>query len=266
MDTVRLGFIGGCHIAGYLVENSTSFVEHLDHYFSPCEIQKRPYIKIEKLPKLIRPITTVWADVVFLQLGNFEFSASWKQILETTVGIPALLRPDISRRQQSAGSLSSASAGNCAVSTSSVSDSRTQQQAGLEDSVSERLNGMKVALGSLLYVVTWFLWPRYRQPLDALNQLIARSPQSTFVCMTPFPCLSRTHNVLRKVGGWIMKNRLTAQPNLQWVDTHELLGGKAGLFTDGVHLNAEGHKVLADHLWEVCRMRHEVVPALRTGF
>ena len=258
MSILQLTFVGGCHVAGYLVEHSASFVNHLEQRLAPCVVLMRPYAKIEKLAQLLDPLVKTKSDYVFLQLGNFEFSASWTQILKSTLGrVPP--RTSLLARAQGAGS---ASGGSSLVQTSNVNPQSVSAQliAGV-DSPQEELQSSKVLVGSLLYWVSWVLMRKYRKQFHYLNQLIRNNPQTIFVCMTPFPCLPATHNKLRRLGGRIMRHRLWGAANLRWVDTHEILDGQPGIFADGVHLNSEGHRLLADHLCTVCTVSYAKVPA-----
>lgn len=244
MDKSVLTFIGGCHVAGYLVEKSTSFVDHLNGFFAPQRVHRMAYAKIEDLTQLLEDSQTTEATVVFLQLGNFEFSASWKQILATTTGLPAWV-PNVSAKSKG---LRAQPPGPASMASTSSHYQAYYWLAG--NPIAE---AMKTAVGAGLYVFTWLVLRKHRRQFRALNQLIAQNPRTTFVCMSPFPSTAGTHNALRRLGGWIMQQRLQARSNLRWVDTHRVLHNKTGLFgADGIHLNEYGHRVLAQHLQTVC--------------
>ena len=254
MEKLVLTFVGGCHVAGYLVGKSASFVDHLSGFFAPQQVHRLPYTKIEHLTRLIKPAHTTEAAFVFLQLGNFEFSASWKQILSTTAGLPgwgeSVLGKSKPAADQSAAPQPAATPESSAES-GAPNRSRTGGAWG-SVAVNPVAEALKTTVGAGLYVVTWLLLRKHRQQFRALNQLIALNPQTTFVCMSPFPSTAGTHNLLRRLGGWIMRQRLHNRPNLRWVDTHRVLRDKQRLFADGTHLNESGHRVLAQHLQSVC--------------
>ncbi|MBD2766486.1 SGNH/GDSL hydrolase family protein [Hymenobacter sp. BT664] len=119
---------------------------------------------------------------------------------------------------------------------------------------------IKVLVGSTLYVLTWVVLRKYRQQFNLINQLIQENPQTTFVCISPFPAVASTHNLLRRLGGLILKHRFDATPNLRWVDSHDILRRDYAFLPDGIHLNKEGHKALADDLYAVCRPTQSLIP------
>jgi len=243
-----LGFIGGCHVAGYLVENTYSFVDHLSAFFTASQVVKVPYVRIGRLEEHVAPSHKTQSKYVFVQLGNFEFSANWMQILAMTVGVPAFAAAGWTKPSKAATptpSCTSASPVAAAVAAASGGSwfSRAARR-GAEWS--------KVTIGGILYILTWVLMRKHRQQFHLLNRVIKQNPQSTFVCLSPFPCAAGTHNLLRRLGGRILKHRFDAHPNVRWVDTHRVLKGKRVFFADGIHLNEQGHKTLAVHLQEVC--------------
>lgn len=249
MEKLVLTFVGGCHVAGYLVGQSHSFVDHLNTFFAPQAVHRIPYTKIAKLDSVLEPARKIESKYVFIQLGNFEFSASWKQILTTTTGLPGWVS-------------------NLRLPSKSGADVEVQLPTGIGTPAPAHpgancISGLsyarrsiqelsKAGIGGSLYLLTWLVMRKHRRQFQLLNHLIEQNPGSTFVCMSPFPCQSRTHNRLRKLGGWIMGQRLLAQPNLRWVNTHDVLKSEQNLFVDGVHLNEQGHRTLAHHLQAVC--------------
>ena len=232
-DTLVLGFIGGCHVSGYLVAEHESFVNRLRAGLGAAEILAAPHVAISHLPQHVLPTLRTRSTYVFIQLGNFEFSASWLQILKRTVGLP----PGVGCPTPAAAPPVPGPA-----PTAPISPSATRRAADMA----------KVALGSLLYVFTWVLLRRYRQPFRLINRVVRQNPHTTFLCLSPFPSAATPHNLLRRLGGQILQHRLTAYPNLRWVDTHAVLSRQHHFFADGIHLNAAGHQVLAEHLQTLC--------------
>ena len=236
-DTLVLGFIGGCHVSGYLVAEHESFVNRLRAGLGASEILAAPHVSISHLPQHVLPTLRIRLAYVFIQLGNFGFSASWLQILKrTVVGCPTPAAappvPGPGAGGDSPGSEPAAPA----------SPSATRRAADMA----------KVALGSLLYVLTWVLLCRYRQPFRLINRVVRQNPHTTFICLSPFPSAAAPHNLLRRLGGQILQHRLTAYPNLRWVDTHRVLSRQYHFLAGGIHLNATGHRVLAEHLRTLC--------------
>jgi hypothetical protein len=249
VEKLVLTFVGGCHVAGYLVEKSASFVDHLNGFFAPQLVNRMPYAKIEHLARLIGSSHETEAAFVFLQLGNFEFSASWKQILATTTGLPIRVSNGMSKLE---GVPAKPLLPAMPQEPEAIAGTGTNYKFWHQSVLKPAADTVKTLVGASLYVSTWLLLRKHRQQFHALNKLIAQNPQTTFICMSPFPSMSRTHNSLRRLGGWIMQQRLQTRSNLRWVDTHQVLQDKKSLFADGIHLNEYGHQVLAQHLRQVC--------------
>jgi hypothetical protein len=211
-----LGFIGGCHVAGYLVEDTGSFVDHLKDLFHSPEVIKVPYATISKIDKHINLTRKLRSNYVFVQLGNFEFSASWRQIIATTVGgtpeLPSFISKysKYSSRKQKTGSAaqvnSAATAQRPAVS-SEVSASPLLPTSALSFS-----DVMKVVVGGILYFTTWVLLRKHRQRFNLMNQVVRQNPETTFVCIAPLPVVAWPHNLLRRLGSFIFRQRLDASP------------------------------------------------------
>lgn len=250
-EKLVLTFVGGCHVAGYLVEKSASFVDHLNRFFAPQLVHRQPYTKIEHLSRFIEASQKTEAAYVFLQLGNFEFSASWRQILATTTGLPNWVPNGPAKLKGiHAPSLPPAMPqGSAVVANTSTSPNN---ESWYQSAVKPAAEVVKTTVGASLYISTWLFLRKHRQQFHALNKLIMQNPQTTFVCMSPFPSMAPTHNILRRLGGWLMQQRLQTSSNLHWVDTHQVLKDKKKLFVDGIHLNEYGHQVLAQHLRDVC--------------
>lgn len=249
MKKLVLGFIGGCHVAGYLAPPSSSFVDCLDQSLKPTQIHRLPYVKINRITKVIEPNQALESNFIVMQLGNFEFSASWKQIIETTVGLPSWLTPHLSKKIAK-------SAKTEAFATSENEITQTVGPASSQTTTRRFMEAIKLVIGSSLYLITWLFMRKHKQQFQLLNQVINENPQSTFVCLSPFPCASETHTKIRRLGGLIMRRRIQDRPNLHWVDTHDLLKSRSNLFVDGIHLNKKGHTILANYLQLVFNNEH----------
>lgn len=237
-----LGFIGGCHVSGHLVAEHESFVNRLQVEMGACEVISTPHVTISQLQRHILPALRTRSAYMFIQLGNFEFSASWLQIFKCTVGLPPGVARHLVRPFQPAPEPGTDWNNPGLEPTAPTNSSTTRRTADV----------VKVALGSLLYVLTWVLLRRYRQQFRLINRVVRQNPHTTFVCLSPFPSAANPHNLLRRLGGQILQHRLTAYPNLRWVDTHQVLSRQDDFLTDGIHLNATGHRVLAEHLRIMC--------------
>lgn len=233
------------------MEESASFVDHLNGFFAPQLVHRLPYTKIEHLSRFIGLSHQTEAAFVFLQLGNFEFSASWRQILATTTGLPVWV-PNGPAKLKGIHAQSLPSAMHQVTGAMANASTGTNNESWYKSAVKLAAEVVKTTVGASLYISTWLLLRKHRQQFHALNKLITQNPQTTFVCMSPFPSMARTHNVLRRLGGWIMQQRLQTRSNLHWVDTHQVLKDKKNLFADSIHLNEYGHRVLSQHLREIC--------------
>lgn len=248
LENPILSFIGGCHVAGYLVEETESFVNRLSERLGSFEVHRVPYASIGKLQRYVEPAHKTQSNYVFVQLGNFEFSASWKQILELTVGLPSGVASRLVSKLSPVP-----------LPQSFVADSAPAQEADTLAATQVTLSARKwaadvtkVLVGSGLYLLTWVLMRRHRRQFRLVNQIVEQNPQTTFLFLSPFPSAATPHNILRQLGGLILQHRFKAHPNARWVNTHKVLNRQEVFLADGIHLNAAGHQVLADHLLAVC--------------
>lgn len=236
----KLVVIGGCHVVGYLVGQENGFVQHLARQMQASAVQALPHVGIKKVDTVAASLQHSRARFVVLQLGNFEFSASWKQLLQSTLGLPKFLRRSFkSETSEVAASeltgISTEASGPAAAAT-------------VTPAVALSLSDwIRVIVGGLLYVVSWLVFRKYQKQFTELNSLIEQHPRVTFVCLSPFPALATAHNRLRRLGGWLLRRRVTQTPNLHWVDTFDTLN-REDLFLDGIHLNQQGHRVLAEQI------------------
>lgn len=239
----KLVVVGGCHVVGYLVGQENGFVQHIARRLQASAVQALPHVGIKKVDKVASSLQESRAKFVVLQLGNFEFSASWKQLLQSTLGLPKFLR-------RSGGKKSSA-ASPVPAGAEAIGEQATAEQAPghhLAPTAALTLSDwFRVVVGGVLYVVSWLIFRKYQRQISELNSLIEQHPRVTFVCLSPFPALAQAHNKLRRLGGWLLRRRVTQQPNLHWVDTFDTLN-REDLFIDGIHLNEQGHRILAEQI------------------
>ncbi len=91
----------------------------------------------------------------------------------------------------------------------------------------------------------WLVSGKHRRSFQAINAFMHSHPDTTFIFISPFPCLLAADNSLRALGGWLLRRQLATLPNCYWLDSHQLLHQRRDLFVDQSHLNAYGHQALA---------------------
>ena len=218
----RISVLGGCHVSGYPNNPAWAFPLLLRKYL-PCELVAQvPHVQFVKLPEHLAALDALQPSHVVLQLGNYEFSASLRQLLRQFSPSARLLLKKSD------------------VKVALAQDfKRTPHTVGMA-------HYPRVAAVSLLTVVLWFCSPRHRRSRRILNAYILARPATKFVFLSPFPCLAPSDNAVRRFGGWVLRNRVANLHNCQWVNSHHLLPLGPQLFADPWHLNEEGHALLAN--------------------
>ena len=186
-----------------------------------------PNLSFVQLPEHLAAIHALHPSHVVLQLGNHEFSASWRRLghqLCRAVGVqPKNKKPltDAAHPMSSAGP--------------ALPISRLAYYA-------------RVAATSLLTAALWVFSTQYRRSFRALNDCMRQHPNTAFIFLSPFPCLVPADNALRDFGGWLFRGLLADLPNRHWLDSHRVLRPDRQMFVDTSHLNEIAHRVLAHSL------------------
>lgn len=232
MKSVELFVLGGCHVAGYPVGHDQAFPVQLSELLGGRLVGEVSYLKFTHLSEHLHLIDQLHPSHVVLQLGNHEFSDSFRPLLRQLHEAIFPQRPAGAQARQLSKPLRPIAPATAPASTHFPR--ATQVRHWL------RVGGL-----SLLTALVWLLSPAHRRSFWALNACIRRHPDTDFVFLSPFPTLNPTQNSTRRLGGWLLRQRLVARPNCRWLDSHHLLRLDRQLFVDANHLNRHAHRVLA---------------------
>jgi hypothetical protein len=229
MKPVELVVLGGCHVAGYPIGASQAFPAQLSELLGGQVVGEVSYLTFTHLPEHLPLVDQRQPSHVVLQLGNHEFADSFRPLLRQLSHV-FLARPLAAARPDKP------------AKTSKNNPTATAAAAG---QASQPRHWARVAGLSLLTTLLWWVSGRHRRSFAALNACMARHPATSFVFLSPFPACNPTHNCIRHVGGWLLRQRLARRPNCHWVNSHSLLRPDKPHFVDASHLNRHAHRVLA---------------------
>lgn len=227
-----IAVLGGCHVVGYALEDEEPFSVLLTRLLEGTLARQVANVQFIHLPKHLVQLEFSRLTYVVLQLGNYEFSASFRLLLrqfKRAFNLTKSVRPS---KQPSQATTSG---------HSNVANHDVPHRNWLAEHI--RVSGL-----SLLTATLWLTSAKHRRAFRALNESIQRCPNTTFIILSPFPCLEPAANALRQFGGQLMRRRLRNQPNLHWFDSHQLLRADPCLFVDQLHLNGEAHRMVAHSL------------------
>ena len=72
--------LGGCHVAGYAISSAHAFPKLLAELHQGEVVAQVPNLSFVQLPEHLAAIHALHPSHVVLQLGNYEFSASWRRM------------------------------------------------------------------------------------------------------------------------------------------------------------------------------------------
>ncbi len=225
MKNVEIVALGGCHVTGHCVGPDKAFPALLGKLLNGQVVAQVSHLQFVNLPQHLALVGALRPSHVVLQLGNHEFSAS----------LPALLHQ--CRRAFIARPIAKKPAENAAPIGGSLAPPASPAACPAYHA--------RVAVLSLLTAALWLLSAHHRRSFRALNACMRQYPETTFVFLSPFPCLAPADNALRDFGGWLLRCRLASLPNRHWIDSHRLLRADRKLFVDSWHLNKQAHRALA---------------------
>lgn len=229
MNEPTIAVLGGCHVAGYALTDEDAFPVLLARLLNGTLVEQVANLQFIQLPKHLVLLEDLRPTHVVLQLGNYEFSASFRLLIRQFRRAFDLTPP--AKPNQSASQ-----------SASSNSSNIVSHAVPCRNWLAEHI---RVAGLGLLTATLWLTSAKHRRTFRALNESIARCPDITFILLSPFPCLEPAANTMRQFGGRLMRRRLRKQPNLCWLDSHQVLRADRELFVDQLHLNWEAHRMVA---------------------
>ena len=246
MKYATIVIMGGCHIVGYPIGAAHAFPVLLAELLDGEIVAQVPHLQFVRVPEQLAAVGTLRPSHVVFQLGNYEFSASLRHSM------------DQFKRAFGAQPTQKESGGSQSLSSSS-SAAGSAMAPGREAWPVHYY--IRVAGLSLLTAALWWLSPRHRAAFRALNEFMRQHPDTDFIFLSPFPCLDPAANALRRLGGRLLRGGLASLPNCRWLDSHRLLRPDPSLFIDQIHLNHDGHQVLAHGLAAKFPKFAEHVPA-----
>jgi hypothetical protein len=221
MAHARLVILGGCHVAGYLIDPAQAFPALLGIEV----VAQVATLQFIQLPKHLGAVKELRPSHVILQLGNYEFSASLRLLLKQYARVLGIR-------------LRAAKAGRDKAMYPVQADAPVLQAPRYG-----RVAGLGLLISGL-----WVGSALHRRAFRAVNTCMRQHPATQFIFLSPLPHLDPAVNALRRLGGWLLYRGLKRLANCHWLDSHQLLRREPALFMDQGHLNEQGHRLLAQGL------------------
>ena len=231
---MKISVLGGCHVAGYPYEVRQAFSSLLIAQLEGQVVQRVANLQFVNLPQHLLLIEALCPSHVLLQLGNYEFCASATSLLKQVYSSLGLRLTGKKKNENTVGATP--------TPRSALFPGKLLAKAKLY---------VRVGTLGLLISVLWLCSPQHCRAFRAFNVYVRQHPNTRFIFLSPFPHLDPAVNALRRLGGWLLRQRLTSAKNLHWVDSQQLIRQEHSLFYDLGHLNEEGHRYLAARLAEI---------------
>jgi hypothetical protein len=218
MSNTMIAF-GGCHVAGYKVGPENSFINVLAKSSGFECIHKAPQFQIKKSIEIREKINTHNPEIVILQLGNFEFQGSLKEILKKKI--------------------------------SSKTENDTEY--GINDNISQEVFKLPESrnikkgwlLNNFINPLIWgVLLRKNRIHLRNIQQIIRENPSTHFIVLSPMPCSKISDNIIRRKAGKWYKKLFSPLSNVTYIDLFRFIAVDKRYFIDPAHLNTTGHRIL----------------------
>jgi len=207
--------IGGCHVSGFGAEGSPSFIDIVESNLNlKCKLKKTMF-QLKNVTELESILDCYCSDLVFLQVGNYEFDGSIKTLLSS------------SKKK-----------------SNSVSNSSPRESSVFSKGRSSLYFSSVSILRWLLIPVIWMNTKRKNSKyLFSLQEIIKKNTEKTFVIISPLPCYYTPSSIVRRNAGVYYKNLFTMQ-NAIFVDVFDEFEIIKTNFYDRHHLSAKGHEQL----------------------
>jgi hypothetical protein len=211
--------IGGCHVAGYKVGPENSFINVLAKSSGFHCIHKAPQFQIKKSIEIREKINKHNPEIVILQLGNYEFQGSLKEIIKKKINA----KTDLGAEH-------------------AINDNFSQQELKLPESRNIKRWGL---LNNLFNPIVWsMLFRKNSVHLKNIQQIIRENPSTHFVVLSPMPCSKISDNIIRRKAGRWYKKLFAPLPNVSYIDLFRFIAVDKRYFIDPAHLNTTGHRIL----------------------
>jgi hypothetical protein len=211
--------VGGCHVSGFGADGSPSFVDIVELRLNLRCVLKKTMFQLKNVTELASILDSHPVDLIFLQVGNYEFDGSLK------------IFSSVSKDRNT-----------------NVSDSR-----GNDLFYGDRSKFYFLLVFTLKYILMPFIWrhaKRYTEDnLFLLQKLIKSNQDKTFVVITPLPCYHTAASTVRRKAG-ILYRQYFSLPNTIFIDSYDKFEIIRENFYNRHHLNANGHAQLGNIICE----------------
>jgi lysophospholipase L1-like esterase len=238
---------GGCHVYGWPIGDSSSFIRVVLSSAPPATLSTLAPVNLRNCTALIPLIRRQPADVVILQLGNYETLASIKKHLRAVL-----------RFSRSAQSRQESDTGIQLEPDTDFQSTPTWRRRVLYKQIYSKSLGQ---MSPPLFDSEAFRL-RYTQVLTEL-QSETHAPR-LIVALSPIPCADHLIRHYRYQAAEILRQVCSDLPphptsRVHYLDSAQALGidGRntellaAGIFADDLHLNRRGHLLLGNALASV---------------
>lgn len=212
--------IGGCHVAGYKVGEENSFVNVISKVTGSILSHRAPRYQIKRTNGIREKINKSQPDVVLLQLGNYEFNSSLRQIVKN--------KP-VSEGAQYEYSFN------------------TEQKYPKKPLVLPLISEKKRYhfFQNLLSPFIWsYLACKNYKHLNNIRHIIKENPGTKFIILSPMPCLNASDNFIRRNAAKWFKIMFKDMPNVKFINLFKYISVDKRYFEDPAHLNITGHRIL----------------------
>lgn len=207
-------------MSGYNVRPDASFAALLTVHLQTVGRRLAP-VPLKRHALIADAVSTDHPDIVVLQLGNYEFHASYRRLFT---------------RYMKSGKMPAGG-----------SPQTEREDATIEVPQESWLKKL-IRYGALPFFVLYLIL-RNRSFLNRIRAVVRQHPESRFIILSPIPCLSPSDNISRRMAGKYFRLKFCRMPNVRYTDLH----GRQALFnktcySDASHLNERGHRILFEHI------------------
>lgn len=230
--------IGGCHLEGYPIGYTNSFIYNISKSFSK-DVHVRANFPLSHIHKIAMLIERYNPSVVVLQLGNYEFDASLKKTLQ------------LWRKKRKTDVEKKAANATFKSELVTVSNKANASKTNITYSSTPVLNNAFSSFFQWAWVPFVSAARTYlaADSIKRLKQITQQYPSIRFIMLTPLPLAKAADNWVRKRAAAFYKKQFSGLKNVTTLDTHSMLTNPP-IFVDPSHLNQVGHAIL-QHVLEL---------------
>ncbi|TPG62408.1 hypothetical protein EAH73_19640 [Hymenobacter nivis] len=223
--------MGGCHVLGWPQSKDRPFPTLLSELLGGTIVGRVPHLRLSHLAGGLAAVDELHPTHAVFQLGNYEFTGYLKSLVHQYNRLfdTRLVEEKLGHYAEEAH----------------AETARGESPGPHRPGPAGPAHYARVGAAGALIAGLWLFSRRYRASFRSLAACARQHPGTSFVFLSPLPCLAPADNTLRRFGGWLLRRRLPELPNVHWLDSHQLLGAEAELFVDAAHLNQRAHQALA---------------------